>query len=289
METRGQGFGPDEQRVVGIVTSHLGRTASIPPGRRVATVSSDGEAPVHRFTSITPETLSRRITRELIASIIQGHYGPGDLLPTEDELCQQLGVSRSVVREATKAVTILGMIRSRQGRGTEVLPYENWNDFAPEVIEARSELKTVDEFLIHLLELRRIIEVEAAGLAAERAEPNDVSTMRSLIVAMKDVGDDVTAFAGIDVGFHDAILAATGNRPLRSLLRSIEPALLKARTLSLTTRAAGLKRSTNEHLAILEAITERSASRARQAMSSHLSWTADLSIEWSDAHTKQSD
>lgn len=234
--------------------------------------------PTHRFSSVTAETLSRRITRELIASIINGHYGPGDLLPTEDVLCQQLGVSRSVVREATKAVTILGMVRSRQGRGTEILPYENWNEFAPEVIEARTELQTVDEFLVHLLELRRIIEVEAAGLAAGRAMAGDLSTMETLLDSMGDVGDDVSAFARMDVGFHDAILAATGNRPLRSLLRSIEPALLTARTVSLTSRRAGVKRSTREHRAIFEAIRARSASRARQAMSTHLSWTANLSL-----------
>jgi DNA-binding FadR family transcriptional regulator len=265
---------------VGVIAMVTDQPPDDPTGRKPGTTlrSTRGDR-THRFASVTSETLSRRITREIIGSIIGGHYAPGDLLPTEDELCRQLGVSRSVVREATKAVTILGMIRSRQGRGTEVLPYENWNDFAPEVIEARSELKTMDEFLIHLLELRRIIEVEAAGLAAERAVADDVSTMGSLVAAMADVGDDVAAFARLDVGFHDAILEATGNRPLRNLLRSIEPALLKARTMSLRTRRAGLRRSTKEHHEILDAIIEHSASRARRAMSSHLSWTADLTID----------
>jgi DNA-binding FadR family transcriptional regulator len=246
-------------------------------GDTVATRDGQG----HRFRSVTAETLSRRITRELIASIIQGHYGPGDLLPTEEELCEQLGVSRSVVREATKAVTILGMVRSRQGRGTEVLPDENWNEFAPEVIEARSDLQTVDEFLVHLLELRRIVEVEAAGLAARRAEADAIATMVSLVAAMEGA-DDVEAFARLDVRFHDAILAATGNRPLRSLLRTIEPALLAARTVSLTTRRAGLKRSAKEHRVIAEAIRERSAARARRAMTTHLSWTANLSVDRPD-------
>ena len=242
----------------------------------------------HRFNSVTSETLSRRITREIIGSIIKGHYAPGDLLPTEDELCRQLGVSRSVVREATKAVTILGMIRSRQGRGTEVLPYENWNDFAPEVIEARSELQTVDEFLVHLLELRRIVEVEAAGLAAERAQPKAISAMEAFVTAMEGPHADVADFARADVGFHDAILAATGNRPLRSLLRSIEPALLTARTVSLTTRRAGVRLSASEHRAIFEAIKGRSVSRARRAMPAHHSCTANLShARTSDGHTRR--
>ncbi len=240
--------------------------------------SGEDDSP-HRFTSVATETLSRKITREIIGSIIEGHYRPGDLLPTEEELSHQLGVSRPVVREATKSVTMLGMLRSRQGRGTEVLPYENWNEFAPEVLEARRELQSVDEFLIHLLEVRRIIEIEAASLAAERATADDVALIETFIAAMRDVGGDAAAFAAIDVGFHDAILAATGNRPLRSLLRSIEPALLAARTMSLFNRPSGVERSTREHRAIFMAIGEGSASDARRAMSSHLSWTADLSLD----------
>jgi DNA-binding FadR family transcriptional regulator len=103
-----------------------------------------------------------------------------------------------------------------------------------------------------------------------------------LIAAMEST-DDVEAFARLDVRFHDAILAATGNRPLRSLLRTIEPALLAARTVSLTTRRAGLKRSAKEHRAILDAIRERSATRARRAMTTHLSWTANLSVDRPDS------
>ncbi len=248
-------------------------------GRGDPALEPDRADAAHRFSSVATETLSRKITRELIGSIIQGHYLPGDLLPTEEELSQQLGVSRPVVREATKSVTMLGMLRSRQGRGTEVLPYENWNEFAPEVLEARRELQTVDGFLIHLLELRRIIEVEAAALAAERASPEDVAAIEPFLDAMSDVGSDTSEFAALDVGFHDAVLAATRNGPLRSLLRSIEPALLAARTMSLSQRPSGVERSTREHRAIFRAIRDGSPEAARRAMSSHLSWTADLSFE----------
>jgi DNA-binding FadR family transcriptional regulator len=236
------------------------------------------EDPAHRFSSVATETLSRKITREIIGGIIEGHYMPGDLLPTEEELSQQLGVSRPVVREATKSVTMLGMLRSRQGRGTEVLPYENWNEFAPEVLEARRDRHTVNEFLIHLLELRRIIEIEAAALAAERASAEDIGRIEPFLTAMSEVGD-ASEFAALDVGFHDAILAATRNGPLRSLLRSIEPALLAARTMSLSQRPSGVERSTREHRAILKAVREGSPTAARRAMSSHLSWTADLSLD----------
>ncbi len=209
---------------------------------------------------------------------MEGHYRPGDLLPTEDELGRQLGVSRSVVREAAKAVTILGMIRTRQGKGTEVLPPESWNEFAPEILEARRSLQLVDGFLVDLLVLRRIVEVEAAALAAEHAEPSDVESLGELLLEMDEV-DDAAGFATVDVRFHDAILAATKNRPLRSLLRLIEPALLAARTVSLSSRPDGRRRSALEHREIYGAVVERSPDAARAAMAAHLSWTANLSAD----------
>ncbi|MET1011602.1 MAG: GntR family transcriptional regulator, partial [Actinomycetota bacterium] len=70
-------------------------------GRSGSALGPGRDDPAHRFSSVATETLSQKITREIIGSIIQGHYRPGDLLPTEEELSQQLGVSRPVVREAT--------------------------------------------------------------------------------------------------------------------------------------------------------------------------------------------
>jgi DNA-binding FadR family transcriptional regulator len=233
----------------------------------------------HRFGAVTSRTLSQRITKEIITSILQGHYSPGELLPTEEELSRQMGVSRSVVREAAKAVSMLGMIEPRQGRGTIVLPAGGWNEFAPEILEARRDLNLMDEFLLDLLEVRRIIEVEAAGLAARIASEEDLHRIEGRLKEMEDLGDDAERFARADVEFHDGILVATGNRPLRQLLRSIEPALLAARKLSLTSGADRLARSVREHRTIYQAIAARSPQRAKRAMAAHLSWTADLSLD----------
>lgn len=233
----------------------------------------------HTFESVTPRTLSQRITREIIASILSRHYLPGQFLPTEEKLCRQMGVSRSVVREAAKAVAMLGIIEPQQGRGTVVLPEEDWNVFAPEVVEARRDLELMDEFLIDLLEVRRVIEVEAAALAAERATENQVDIMREVLDSMSDLRDDPDGYARGDVEFHDTILEATGNRPLRQLLRSIEPALVTARTLSLTADPEAIARSVREHHAIYRGIAAGSPKEAREAMASHLSWTADLLVD----------
>jgi DNA-binding FadR family transcriptional regulator len=243
---------------------------------RPATRQNSAQRP-HRFSSVVAETLSQRTARQLVASILQGHYRPGDLLPTEEDLSRQLGVSRPVVREAAMAVSTLGMVRSRQGRGTEVLGYESWNELAPEILRARRDLGLVDDFLVDLLAVRRTIEVEAAALAADHAGPEDLESMAGCLAEAEEVGSDPEAFARVDVSFHDAILAATGNRPLRSLLRMIEPTLLAARIASLTSRVDGIKRSKREHRAIYRAIEAGSPADARKAMATHLSWTANLS------------
>lgn len=240
---------------------------------------SSAADPGYRFTSVAAETLAQQVTRQLTASIVQGVYDPGSLLPAEEELCRQFGVSRSVVRETAKALSTLGLIRIRQGRGTEVLHHESWNVFAPEIIEARRELGLVDDFLADLLVLRRIVETEAAALAAERATGEDLERMAEALRQGKEAGRDIEAFARADVAFHDAIFAASGNSALQSLLRMIQPTLLAARMASLATRREGLRRSHREHGSILRAIEARSPVDAGATMSEHLAWTANLSPE----------
>ncbi|HWO70910.1 MAG TPA: FCD domain-containing protein [Actinomycetota bacterium] len=229
-----------------------------------------------RFPAVEADTLATRVARELVRSILLERFSPGDQLPTEETLCRQFGVSRPVLREAIRTVAALGLVHSRQGRGTVVLPREEWNEFAPELLEARRELNLGDEFLLELLEMRRIVEVEAAALAAERAGEEDLRAMASHLEEMDRVGEDLDAFAELDVAFHDRILMASRNRPLLHLLRLVQPTLLAARRLSVSRRPQGVRRSAREHRRIYEAIAASSASRARAAMARHLSWTANI-------------
>ena len=127
--------------------------------------------PLRRFDSLTSQTLSKRISRELLTSILRGEIASGNALPSEDELASQFDVSRPVVREAVKELAVLGLVESRQGRSTRVTSQDDWNHFAPELLVARSEVGAVDDFLLELLELRRLIETGASGLAAARASP----------------------------------------------------------------------------------------------------------------------
>jgi DNA-binding FadR family transcriptional regulator len=234
--------------------------------------------PVRRFDSLTSQTLSKRISRELLASIVRGEIPPGDALPSEEELASQFDVSRPVVREAVKELAVLGMVESRQGRSTRVTPIDDWNPFAPELLTARSAVGAVDDFLLELLELRRLIETGAAGLAAVRASDEEITRMARAVEAMDASVADLERFTDGDIDFHNAMLRATGNHLLTRLIDMIGPVLRFGRLISLTRRPEGPVDSQQGHRRVLEAIRARDPEAARAAMREHLSWTVDLRI-----------
>ena len=103
-------------------------------------------------------------------AIVSGHYAVGGALPPEPMLCETLGVSRTVVREAVKSLVAKGLLVTGPKLGTRVLPEEHWNWFDPDVVVWQSRDRPVArEFLRDLQELRRVVEPAAVRLAAERA------------------------------------------------------------------------------------------------------------------------
>jgi len=235
--------------------------------------------PVPRFDSLTSQTLSQRISRRLLSSILRGDIAPGNALPSEEELASQFNVSRPVVREAVKELAVLGLVESRQGRSTRVTSSDDWNQFAPELLAARTEVGAVDDFLLELLELRRLIETEAAALAAVRASAADIDRMAAQFERMASSVDDLEGFTDADIAFHDALLAATGNHLLTRLIDMIGPILRVGRKISLERRADGTIDSQQGHRRVLEAVRAGDAEAARLAMREHLSWTADLTLD----------
>ncbi|QNK81559.1 FadR/GntR family transcriptional regulator [Nakamurella sp. PAMC28650] len=228
------------------------------------------------FTALNNETLSSRVGRELIRSIVSGRFPPGELLPTEEQLCSEFGVSRSVVREAMKAVTGVGMARSRQGQGTVVLASTSWNNFATEVVQARRDTGAIGDVLSEVLELRTVIEVQASGFAAERGSDEDLDRMSELIEAMQAATGDTDVFIRLDVEFHDEILRASANHLIVSLFGLLHPLLLAAREIGVhrQQQPVGMNNAVMEHWNILESIRSGSAPRSRQAMVEHLANSA---------------
>lgn len=235
--------------------------------------------PVRRFESLTSQTLSKRISRELLTSILRGEIAPGNALPSEEDLAAQFDVSRPVVREAVKELAVLGLVESRQGRSTRVTSVDDWNHFAPELLAARGEVAAVDDFLLELLELRRLIETGASALAAVRASEDDIARMNAELERMEATVGDVERFTDGDIAFHDALLAATGNHLLTRLIDMIGPVLRFGRMISLERRADGPIDSQRGHRRILEAVRAGDPEAARLAMREHLSWTANLTLD----------
>lgn len=233
---------------------------------------------LRRFDSLTSETLSKRISRELLTSILRGEIPPGNALPSEEELASQFDVSRPVVREAVKELAVLGLVESRQGRSTRVTSSSEWNHFAPELLAARSEVGAVDDFLLELLELRRLIETGASGLAAARASEADIARMSVEFERMEASIHDIERFTDGDIAFHNALLAATGNHLLTRLIDMIGPVLRFGRMISLERRADGPIDSQRGHRRLLEAIRAGDPEAARLAMREHLGWTANLTL-----------
>ena len=231
-----------------------------------------------RFDTMTSQTLSKRISRELVGSILRGEIEPDQALPSEDDLASQFDVSRPVIREAIKELAVLGLVQSRQGRSTRVTPPAAWNNFSPELLAVRGELGAVDDILLDLLELRRLIEVGAAALAASRASGGDLERMAAAYARMETTMDDVELFTDADIAFHEAILAATGNDLLTRLIELLGPLLRFGRVKSLELRPDGPADSQRGHLAVLEALRVGDAEAARLAMREHLSWTANLRV-----------
>lgn len=219
--------------------------------------------------------LHRDVMRLLIADIVTGARAPGDRLPKETDLAEEFGVSRGVSRETIRAMEERGLISVKHGKGATVNESAAWNLFDPDILAVMLESGRGANVLSQYIECRRILEVEAAGLAAERARRKEVKPIIDALAEMERaaVAPDGPAaerrFHEADVAFHQALVAATGNRALGALVERIHAALLLAR-FPLARPQYRQERAMPEHRRILDAIEARDAAEARRAMSDHL-------------------
>jgi DNA-binding FadR family transcriptional regulator len=237
----------------------------------------DGSRP-GGFQSLAAQTLSHQVAQALVASIVLGQFQPGDSLPAAGDLAREFKVSRPVVREALKEVSTLGMVESRQGRYTRVADRSAWNDLSPDLLSVRLAVGAVDDIIVDSLELRRVIETEAAALAAQRATDDDLAAMRETLEVLARELDDTPAYVAHDVAFHDAILRATNNRLFLRLLDQMRELLVLARTVSATARSDRRPESQAGHRAIFAAIERHDPEAARLAMADHLSWAESVNV-----------
>ena len=197
-------------------------------------------------------------------AIVAGRYTPGGSIPPEPTLCEELGVSRTVVREAVKSLVAKGLLVTGPKVGTRVLPEEDWNWFDPDVVVWKSKVGLTREFLRDLQELRRIVEPAAVRLAADRATAQDIAGIESAYAGMKDAIDNGGDYVKYDLLFHQGLLRACHNRMLVQMSKALG-ALLRTSFEISTTRPDGPAGSLPLHRAVLDAVIARAPLKARKA------------------------
>ncbi len=186
--------------------------------------------------------------------IVSGGYPVGAALPVEDRLAAQLDVSRGALREAVKALAAKGMLTTRPRTGTRVLPPEQWNHLDEDVLSWQQECEP-RQLLRETGQLRRIVEPEAARLAAEHRSVDHLAVLRAALADMEEAEarGDSAAYVEADTTFHRTLLAAGGNRLLGSLGRAIDVALRHHFAISTQTPGA-IAASLPGHRAVLDAV-----------------------------------
>lgn len=230
------------------------------------------------MTSAVPRTKAAKAPRHVDGStgqvvahvrslIDRGELRPGDRLPAERDLAIHIGVSRPTVRAGLRALSAIGVVQSRHGSGT----------FIPEGppslgTEALSFLAALHGFTREeMYEARRILEVGASGLAAERATPDQMATLSEEVAGMFANMENPDLFLVHDINFHRAVAAASGNPIVASLVEMVSALYYESRR-ETAARASDrdLRDAAEMHRRIYQAIRAHDGETARQTMHAHL-------------------
>ncbi len=222
------------------------------------------------FQPLSPsKSLTAELVKRLTAEITSGALAPGARLPTEQQLVEALGVSRTVVREAVSALKADGLVITRQGVGAFVAQDTQRRPFRIDPDDL-TLAKVLD-----VMELRTGVEVEAAGLAAERRTGRHVKQMEQALDAIDVALARGEAAVGADFDFHCAIADATRNGFFRDFLQYLGRFIIPRQSLRSTVgdaaaQAAYLQQVQAEHRVIFQAIAGSDVEAARAAVRSHL-------------------
>ena len=217
---------------------------------------------------LVAERLSDRLAARLAAQLEGGQLQPGDRLPSEQQLARAHGVSRTVVREAVHQLKSRGLLVSRQGSGVYVAAPEAHKPlvFDPRVLES------VDA-VVHVVEVRRVLEGEIAALAAQRATRAQVAGLKRALAEIDRAEAEGRDGVAEDLAFHRAIGEATGNPQFSRLLGFLEQYLREGMRITRGNEARRrdfMQQVRDEHRAIVEAISAHDPAAARRRATRHI-------------------
>lgn len=198
-------------------------------------------------------------------AIVSGRYAVGGGIPSEAVLCEELGVSRTVIRESVKSLVAKGLIVTGPKVGTRVLPEDQWNWFDPEVIAWQAKAGFTPEFIRDLQDLRLVVEPAAVRLAATRATASDIEAIEAAYAGMKRAVQQGGDYISFDLRFHQCLLRAAQNRMLAQMSKALN-ALLRTSFEISTARKDGPRTSLPLHRAVLDAVIARDPVQAERAI-----------------------
>ena len=213
------------------------------------------------------DCLVTRVVRAIEGQILDGRLAVGTRLPPERDLAESLGVSRPVFREAVRILVTKGLLETRHGIGTTVRAITRAEVVKPLNLLLRTCGQEVS--IEHLHQVRSILEIENAGLAAEMASEQDLEALRAACAAMQASSSDAQQFVVNDDEFHRRLAQTTHNPLLMLLLDSIHDLISEVRA-EVAQKTGLFERVMRTHLRILECIAARDKRGARRAMREHL-------------------
>lgn len=210
--------------------------------------------------------LHDQVVKHLAVRILEGVDARSEpVTTTEAELCRDLNVSRTILRQAVKVLEAKGLVDVRPRVGVRIRPRREWNVADPDLLAWQSEMQPDAHFLKSLCEVRRILEPAAAELAALRADNVQIAEIHAWYREMERYVEDPEPFIAADMEFHKAIFSAARNELLARISSTIGTALRTSRTI--TTRRPGSSIQALEwHRAVADAIRDHDAPGARAAM-----------------------
>ncbi len=244
--------------------SNAGVAVRNPPSR-LATVAGSLQ-PVDR------RPLYERVVARLREFIDTEHLQPGDRLMSERDLAKRLAVSRTSVRQAFTALRVMGVVEIRHGDGIYLL--RTSDDLVPSL--AKGLLASHAHFS-KINEIREALEPQAARLAARRRTTDDLAALHGALAQMEHEIDRGDSGVDGDDRFHRALVAATHNDVLATLIEQLAPAMAQTSQASLA-RPEQPRRSLSEHRAVLEAVARRDEEQAYLSMRVHVRDFSDLEL-----------
>ena len=221
------------------------------------------------------QRLYQRVVEKVLNLITTNTWKPGYRLPSERELAEAFGVSRTVVREAVKALEAQGIVQSVSGSGVYVRPADS--NIVSRSLQTYLQLSDQTDFEIRLNEVRRVLEAEIAALAAERATPEQRVKLRRICTAMRAGGRPALEMAELDFSLHVTLAEATQNELFKILLAPLIEQL--GGQIALTWEGYGtrpVETVLEQHEAVVAAVVNGRPEEARQAMLRHIAYSREV-------------